>query len=427
MSAIRTVPMFACRCAFVFLIFVSPVLLQSSSIAWGQQTDEPEPEAPSSEGPAALDETNGGQANGALTESGQTDDAPAQGQDTESATTPDPRIGRRVIVTVDRAPLRTPRQIVWKAYRGEVFTVSLVNGEWLWISSKGGWLWEKETVDFEDAITLLTTTIDSKPTAENYDMRGIAYTAHEKFDEAIQDFSASLKQKRVAGVHNNRGRAYYLKQDYKAAVKDFDAALKMNPKHFVSLLNRALCRMATNKLDAALRDLNKATALNPEFPEALNNRGVIYIRKNDVRRAIADFSLALKIDDGYVEAYGNRAAAQRQLGLFADAKADLETAQTKDPLNYKPVNDLAWFYATVPEAALRDADKAVVLATKACEMTKYEDPNTLDTLAAAYALKGDFKQAQQWILTAIELADAEQRKELAAHKELLEAEKPIIK
>lgn len=418
MSAIRTFPLFVCRSTLVFLIFVSPVLLQSSAIAWAQQADESATEQETSS--TAPAEASAASASDAQTQA-------ADSESTAEPAAPDPRIGRRVIVTVDRAPLRTPKKIVWKAYRGEVFTTSLVNGEWLWISNKGGWLWEKETVDFENAIKLLTATIDSKPTAENYDMRGIAYTAHEQFDKAIDDFSASLKQKRVAGVHNNRGRAYYLKQDYKAAVKDFDAALKMNPQHFVALLNRALCRMATNKLDAALRDLNKATALNKEFPEALNNRGVVYIRKNDIRRAIADFSLALKIDDGYVEAYGNRAAAQRQLGLFADAKADLETAQAKDPLNYKPVNDLAWFYATVPEAQLRDAEKAVVLATKACEMTKYEDPNTLDTLAAAYALKGDFKQAQQWILTAIELADEEQRKELAAHRELLEAEKPIIK
>lgn len=415
MSVIRTCPTLVRHCTLVILIMASPVLLPSAAPVWGQQAEET---------------TNAvEQSNADATQSDNAEDADTNNAATQpnpEAKKPDPRIGRRVIVTVDRAPLRTPKEIVWKAYRGEVFTVSLVNGEWLWISGKGGWLWEKETVDFENAIELLTTTIEQKPTAENYDMRGIAFTAHEKFDEAIEDFSASLKQKQVAGVHNNRGRAYYLKADYKAAVRDFDAALKMNPGHFVALLNRALCRMATGKLDAALRDLNKATSLNKEFPEALNNRGVVYIRKNDVRRAIADFSLALKIDDGYVEAYGNRAAAQRQLGLFADAKADLEIAQAKDPLNYKPVNDLAWFYATVPEAKLRDAEKAVVLATKACEMTGYEDPNTLDTLAAAYALKGDFKQAQQWILTAIDLADDEQRKELLAHKELLEAEKPII-
>ena len=265
MSAIRTFPMFVFRCTLVFLIFVSPLLLQPSTIAWAQQADESsEPQEPSS---TAAETTNATKKPAAASDAQAGDAQEADSESTSEPAKPDPRIGRRVIVTVDRAPLRTPKQIVWKAYRGEVFTISLVNGEWLWISNKGGWLWEKETVDFENAIELLTATIDSKPTAENYDMRGIAYTAHEKFDQAIEDFSASLKQKRVAGVHNNRGRAYYLKEDYKAAVRDFDAALKMNPQHFVALLNRALCRMATNKLDAALRDLNKATALNKEFPE----------------------------------------------------------------------------------------------------------------------------------------------------------------
>lgn len=420
MSRLPTFPAVLFRSLLVTLIALTPLLVVSPAAARTQQADE---------APAENTDGNSDSADSLQTETEAQTEAEGQSEAKAQPETaePDPRIGRKVIVTVDRAPLRTPKNIVWKAYRGEVFTVSLTNGEWLWISNKRGWLWEKETVDFENAIALLSATIKDKPTAENYDMRGIAHTAHEDYDAAIKDFSKSIRKKRMAGVLNNRGRAYYLKQDYKQAISDFDAAIKINPQHFVALLNRALCRMATDKPDAALADLNRATSLNKEFPEALNNRGVIYLQKNDIRRAIADFSLALKIDANYVEAYGNRAAAQRQLGMFADAKADLETARQKDPLNYKPVNDLAWFYATVPEAELRDAELAVTLATKACEMTRYEDYNTLDTLAAAYALKGDFEKAGQWILTAIELAGEDEAAGLQAHRELIEQERPIVK
>ena len=354
---------------------------------------------------------------------------PAATQAEATATTKiDPRVGTSVIVTVDRAPLRTPKEIVWKAYRGEVFQVSLVNGEWLWVASKQGWLWEKETVPFESAIEVLTKAIKESATAENYDMRGIAYTAHEQYAEAIADFSQSLqKQANTPGVLNNRGRAQYLNGDYKLAKIDFDNAIRYSPKHFVAMLNRALCLMAQDDLDSALKDLNAAIALNKEFPEALNNRGVVYSRTKDYARAVADFSAAIKIDAAYIDAYGNRAAAYRDMQKYDEAASDLKIAMVKAPLDYKPVNDLAWFFATVSDKSRRNSEEAVKLATKACEMTQYEDWNTLDTLAAAYAAKGDFKNAQQWITTALEKAPAEEKDRLKSHQALILADKEIAK
>lgn len=341
---------------------------------------------------------------------------------------PDPRIGTKVIVTVDSAPLRTPKEIVWKAYRGEVFEVSLTDGEWLWISKKRGWLWEKETVAFEEAIPTLTKAVTAKPTAENFDMRGIAHTAHENYKEAIGDFTKSLSRKpNVPGVLNNRGRAHYLAGDNKSAIADFDKAIRTNPKHFVAMLNRALCFMADDKLDLALRDLNAAIALNKDFPEALNNRGVIYSKKGQHAQAVADFSKALQIDKSYIDAYGNRASAYRAMKKYTEAKSDLQIAMKKDPLNYKPVNDLAWFFATVAEKSKQQPEEAVKLATKACEMTQYEDWNTLDTLAAAYAAKGDFKAAQQWITTALEKSPKDKQERLKSHQAMLLEERPIVK
>lgn len=340
----------------------------------------------------------------------------------------DPRVGKSVIVTVDRAPLRTPKEIVWKAYRGEVFQVSLVNGEWLWVASKQGWLWENETVPFDTAIDVLTKAIEESATAENYDMRGIAYTAHEKYEEAVADFSESLKKKaNTPGVLNNRGRAHYLSDNYKLAKADFDSAITNSPRHFVAMLNRALCFMAEDNLDSAMKDLNAAIALNKEFPEALNNRGVVHSRRKDYPKAVADFSAAIKIDAAYIDAYGNRAAAYREMKKYPEAESDLKIAMQKAPLDYKPVNDLAWFFATVSEASRRKPEDAVKLATKACEMTQYEDWNTLDTLAAAYGAKGDFKEAQQWITTALEKAPEEEKARLKSHQALLLAEKEIVK
>ena len=46
--------------------------------------------------------------------------------------------------------------------------------------------------------------------------------------------------------------------------------------------------------------------------------------------------------------------------------------------------------ATSPDAKLRNGRRAIELATRACELTKYKAAYILSTLAAAYAETGDF-------------------------------------
>jgi tetratricopeptide (TPR) repeat protein len=326
------------------------------------------------------------------------------------------------------AELRTPEAIVWRAYLGEVFTVMLTNGEWLWINEKGGWLWEKETVMFDSAIEELSRRVTAEATPENYHLRGVGFLAHEQYDKAIADFTESLRRSpRNAGALNNRGQASYLKGDYKSAIQDFTAAMTIDPKSFLAINNRALAYIEMEEYSLALNDLQAALKLVPEYPEALNNRGIVHQKLNKLDAAVADFTGALKIDPRYVDALGNRAYTYRLKKDYPKAIADLELAMKISPQTYEAVNDLAWLLATSDNDAVRNPKRALELAIQACGITGYEQWNTLDTLAAAHAENGQFDKAKEWLATAIANAPAKEKPRLQSHLELVLAgmRKPV--
>jgi tetratricopeptide (TPR) repeat protein len=342
------------------------------------------------------------------------------------AATPDPRIGKRVMITKAGAPMKTPEATVWKAYLGEVFTVSLTNGEWMWIDEKGGWIWEKETVPFDSAIDELSKRLTGSATAENYHLRGVAFLAHQQYDKAIADFSESLrKSPRNAGALNNRGQANYLKADYKASIQDFTAAIAIDQKNFLAFNNRALAHIEMENYPAALADLQAALKLVPEYPEALNNRGIVYQKMGRLDEAIADFTAALKIYPKYVDALGNRAYTHQLKKDYPKAIADLESALKINPTSYEALNDLAWLLATSSQDNIRNGERALQLATQAVELTAGGQWNTLDTLAAAQAERGDFDAADQSISRAIQLAPEKEKARLKSHQAAIGEKKPI--
>jgi len=67
-------------------------------------------------------------------------------------------------------------------------------------------------------------------------------------------------------------------------------------------------------------------------------------------------------------------------------------------------NNLAWDLATTEQVEKRDGARAIQWATKACELTHWEEPSTLGTLAAAYARTGDFDAAVKWQQDALQRA-----------------------
>jgi Tfp pilus assembly protein PilF len=136
-----------------------------------------------------------------------------------------------------------------------------------------------------------------------------------------------------------------------------------------------------------------------------NNLGVAFQAQGKFDEAIAHYRQALKIYPDYANAHNNLALALQSEGRIDEAINHYLCSLRLGP-DPTPLNNLAWLRATQQDPNFRDPNEAVRLALKACEMTGYDDPELLDTLAAAYAAAGDFPRALETAEKALKLAEA---------------------
>jgi hypothetical protein len=102
--------------------------------------------------------------------------------------------------------------------------------------------------------------------------------------------------------------------------------------------------------------------------------------------------------------YASVALSWSWRGNIPQMIAFYEQSVATDSTHSFALNNLAWFYAAVPNVALRDGAKAVRFGLQSVAVLK--DGDTLDTLACAYAQSGDFTRAIETELSAIDIAYA---------------------
>ena len=92
-------------------------------------------------------------------------------------------------------------------------------------------------------------------------------------------------------------------------------------------------------------------------------------------------------------------------------------------------NNLAWILSTHPSAELRDGTEAVKWAEHVCKQTMYRTPAFLDTLACAYAERGNFDEATKVASRAIQMlkkmGQAEQAAPIERKLELFRSKTPF--
>ena len=106
-----------------------------------------------------------------------------------------------------------------------------------------------------------------------------------------------------------------------------------------------------------------------------------------------------RIRDAFVRVFTRMREADR---ASADAALKSSLKRMNDSLAMS--NVLAWLLATSPDDKLRDGRLAYEIATRCCQATNHEEPEYLDTLAAAQSEIGQFNEAVATMRQALELA-----------------------
>ena len=196
-----------------------------------------------------------------------------------------------------------------------------------------------------------------------------------------------------AGDLVNQGVHVAATGEYAAAMHNFDEAIRVDPKFVPAYENRGTVAMLMGDPNRAIADFDQAIRLDPKDAIAFSNRGYAYRTKGDLARAIADFDQAIKIDPQFSRPYYNRGIVYGKKREYRRAVADFEQAIHLDPNDPSAYNSAAWILASCTADDCRDGAKAVDLATQACKLTNWKDPDYLDTLGVAYAEVGNFDQA----------------------------------
>ncbi len=271
----------------------------------------------------------------------------------------------------------------------------------------------------EEALASFAKATELTPQAPGpYQNRGEIFRQQGKFDEAIEQFNEVLKlQPGVLMTLLHRADAYMADKRFQEALADIEIVLEKQPSFVAAHRLRAEILTRLDRLAEAIDKIERVSAAMPDQIELKNQLALYYLVAKQPSKAIEAYSDILDQQPNNFSALQSRGDAFLTIGKHAEAISDFTRALKLKPEDTTLLNNLAWVLATSPEDGLRDGDRALELATRACELTGYNTPHILSTLAAALAETGDFEAAIERSQQAVNLNDPEHGEQLVKELE----------
>jgi tetratricopeptide (TPR) repeat protein len=313
---------------------------------------------------------------------------------------------------------------------------------------------EQSLADYSQALRLDPANLRA------YSNRGLILSSRGEFAEALADFDQALKldpnNPRILNSRGNAraelGRATGVAEAARVsdALQDFDAALRVDPSYILARYNRGIARLDLRDFRGSIDDLNQVIEVEADNATAWMYRGIAKRRAGDTLGAILDLTASLELSPEMILALIHRSRLYMETKQYEAALADLQTLTRINPkdtaaymnmgrvhtlrgdhlramqanlagLEQSPddqqlLNNLAWLWSTAPSPEIRDPQRALEFALRACALGI--DSTNQDTLAAAYAVNGDFAKAVETQEKAIELAPDYEKEDFRSRLDL---------
>ena len=280
---------------------------------------------------------------------------------------------------------------------------------------------QQERID--KAIEAATKSIDldkRRPIA--YRIRAAALVEKGDLEAALEDANRLMKLDLMDG-YQLRSQLFLQQDEYGKAIEDLQAMSAADPKNEGLKQQLAILYSADLRPEESIRIYsgllrNSVVPDEGDQPDAvrrvmmakranlLSSRGDANLSAGKHNKALSDYEDSLSLIDDLLMLYPG---------------AD----ESKPPRDAGLLNNLAWLLATSPEEDLRDGERSIELATEAAEITKFEQPHILSTVAAGYAESGDFESAIKWIKKGLKANKVASEKDGASEEGIKRQEKSL--
>ena len=190
------------------------------------------------------------------------------------------------------------------------------------------------------------------------------------------------------------------------AMGEYHRAIEIDPGRFQAHNNLANLLASMGKRSEAVEEYREALLLNPKAAMAHANFGTLVSEMGKFNEAMAEYRAAASLapDDPRPDYLMGKACLRH--GDSVEGVKHLRDSLKIAPNDVQMLTWLARVLASDKDPDVRYGKDAVTLAQQANDLTRGGDPFVLDTLAMAYAEAGRFKEAQDTVQSAIDLASA---------------------
>ena len=246
--------------------------------------------------------------------------------------------------------------------------------------------------------------------ADNQDVQRLVY--YKRYTEAVKIAERMIGKfpKLYPGYYNIANIAY-AQNNFREAADYLRKAIPLKPDNLTMLKMMAMSLVQIEKVDESMDYFNKALQMDPNSADTHQNFAIALIRKGDLQQAVLHFEKCLQLEPNSPDMYFNLGKLYSQQGDFEKAVKYWKRCLEFKPVPPQVLNNLAWVMAT--EQSVKNPDEALRFALRACELTGFEHPSFLDTLAVAYAATGKFDKAIETAQKALNIAYAANQPQMA--------------